>query len=323
MEGMSARMRWATEKVIRYAETDFKDGLPWYGFHDRLGEQYICSYFKNYFGYVLHGKAVWTAGRINPGLSNTHYDLEIYTPKYICRMYHQNALLISESKHVYKLDLSTMAFSILIECEKANITDSGSCVCDFNDDIWINDTRGCALSRFSSDGKLIERVGQQDTGFNKGTVAFDEAAFHWIYDIRLGPDGHLYMLDSKNYAVRRIEIDSRTVTTICGDGTPGDSPRECDISEARFGSSPNEFFDGPWSLFVDEECNIIVGDTWNHAIRVIEHDTNKVKTIAPTDDDVSFYRICGMDYCNGILYIPDWLESGYTITLIKKHNEPA
>jgi hypothetical protein len=316
-------MKWAIEKVLRYDGTDLEDGIPWFGFHDRLGESYICSYFGDYFGHIAHGKTAWTAGRTDPGLSQTHYDLEIHTPKYICRMHHQNALLISESKYVRKLDLSTMVFSILIDCEKANIIDSGNCVCDPDDNIWINDIQGSAVFRFFPDGRLMERIGRESAGFNKGTVAFGEAAFNWVFDIRLGPEGHLYVLDSKNYALRRIEIGSRTVTTICGDGTPGDSPLECDLSEARFGSSPKEYFDGPWSLFVDEERNIVVGDTWNHAVRVIEHGAHTVKTIAPADNDVSFHRICGMDYCGGILYVPDWLESGHTVTVIKRHSLPA
>jgi hypothetical protein len=228
-------------------------------------------------------------------------------------MYHQNTLLISEKKYIYKLDLETMSFDILIDCDKANVVDSGCCVCDREDNIWVNDIQGGTVFRFSSNGGLSERIGQKHTGFNKGTVSFEEAAFNWIYDIRLGPDGHLYVLDGKNYALRRIEIDSRTVTTICGDGEPGDSPLECKISQAKFGSSPGEYFDGPWSLFADEAGNIIVGDTWNHTLRVIEHDTDMVKTIA-----VNFSKICGLDYYNGIVYVPDWLESGYSLTLIER-----
>ncbi len=316
-------MKWAFKETIVFDKTDYKDEMPKYGFHDHLGGNYICSYFGHYVGCIVDGQVTWTAGEHDPGLSDVHYSIALDTPKYICRMHHQNALLISEKRYVYKLDLATMSFQQLIDCDKAAILDSGCSVCDFDDDIWINDIQGGAVFRFSSEGEFLERIGQKSVGFNEGTVPFEQAAFDWIYDIRLGPEGHLYVLDSKNYSLRKIDIGARNVTTICGDGTPGESPHECPLSEARFGSSPGQHFDGPWSLFVDEDSNIIIGDTWNHTVRLIERGSNVVRTIAPVGDEVHFHRICGMDYHNGIVYIPDWPEDGYTLTLLEKQDETA
>jgi hypothetical protein len=47
------------------------------------------------------------------------------------------------------------------------------------------------------------------------------ARFGWIYDLRPGPDGCVYLLDSTNYAVRRIGPARRTVSTVVGTGRPG------------------------------------------------------------------------------------------------------
>lgn len=194
------------KESYRIQWSDYEFGIPWYGFHDRLGVHYICSYFGHYIGCIWDGKVAWTAGEKDPNLASVHYKVKFDTPKYICRMFHQNALLISEKRYIYKLNLQTMSFIILIDCDNAKVVDSGCCICDFNDNIWINNVQGGAVFRFSPEGELIERVGQKETGFNKGTVSFKETAFNWIYDLRLGPDGHLYVLDSKNYAIRRIEI---------------------------------------------------------------------------------------------------------------------
>jgi len=52
-------------------------------------------------------------------------------------------------------------------------------------------------------------------------VNFGEAKFHWIYDIRRGPDGNIYVLDSRNFAVRLIDLKNRKVKTIAGTGKAG------------------------------------------------------------------------------------------------------
>ena len=161
-------MKLNLEKIISYEESDIKDGQPWYGFHDREGNRFICSYYRDYIGYVENEKVVWTMGRINTELALKHYGIEIYTPKYISRMYHEEAYLISESKYAYKLDIKNMKMSKLIDYQGNGIQDAGCAVCDLEDHIWVNDVRGSKLFHFDSQGKLIETIGKNEVGFNKG-----------------------------------------------------------------------------------------------------------------------------------------------------------
>jgi len=134
-----------------------------------------------------------------------------------------------------------------------------------------------------------------------GTASFEEVLFNWIYDLRLGADGDLYLLDSKNFAVRRINILDKTVTTICGDGKGGYSGDGGNAKAARLGSRPGEFFDGPWALSVDEENNVFIGDTQNCVVRMIEGKTNAIRTVLPNETrrDLFFEKICSMDYAGG------------------------
>ena len=305
------------EKIISYEESDFKEGQPWYGFHDRMGNRFICSYFKDYIGFIQKGKMVWTLGRINPHLAPTHYEVEIYTPKYINKMYHEEAYIISESNYAYKLDYSTMKMSKLIDYQGSGIQDAGCAVCDLEDHIWVNDVRGSKLFHFDPQGKLIETIGKNEVGFNKGTVSFDEVMFNWSYDLRLGPDGNLYLLDSKNYAVRKINIKDRTVTTVIGDGKSGRITDESDPNQVRLGGNSGEYFDGPWSIILDEEGNLFVGDTYNKAIRILEKDTGKVCTLVENSEQ-EYYHIAGMDYYKGKLYVPNYVGNQYSLTILDK-----
>lgn len=322
---------WHVVDVIDYGEQKIINGLPQFGFHDYTGACYIAEYHRNFIGLLDDGGAAWTAGATDPELAPVHFSVSLTQPKYISRAFQHNTLLVSEDRYIYQMDLSTNCFTALIDKEEAGIVDIGNCIYDHNDDIWVNDVRGFRIFHFSYDGTLIETIGKKEAGFQKGTVPYDQASFHWIYDMRLGADGNLYVLDSRNYAVRKIDPEAKTVTTICGDGTGGYCGDGGDARYARLGAGadPAEVFDGPWSLSVDEKNNIIIGDTYNRAIRVIQAGTNIITTVADASNTTAdgkragFEKICGMGYWNGMLYIPDWREETPNTFIILQNKSRA
>jgi len=160
--------------------------------------------------------------------------------------------------------------------------------------------------RFRATGELLETIGNGMPGFQKETVAFEQAQFNWIYDLRLGPDGNIYVLDSKNYAVRMLNTHTRCVTTIAGTGCSGSALYSDDLQSATFGSNPATTFDGPWSMVLDESGNIYIGDTWNKAIRMIDSSRRSISTICGPEHDVDLDHICSLDYFGSRLYIPLW-----------------
>jgi hypothetical protein len=303
---------WRIVSITNFADKPVVAGDAQVGFHVHTGECYYISYDRGCIGLIENDGLAWTAGEIDPGFALIHYDLKLVTPKYISRAFHRDVLLISEAQNVYAMDLGTHQFRCLIDKDQAGMVDLGNCVFDRNDHIWINDIRGCRVFHFDFDGRLIETLGQKESGFQLGEAAFDEVQFNWIYDLRLGADGMIYVLDSKNFAVRKINVPDKTVTTICGDGCGGYSGDGGDAKNARLGSSSGEFFDGPWSMSIDENHYIFIGDTQNHAVRMIDGKTNTITTLLPNETcrDLIFEKICSMDYGRGRLYIPDWRKDG-------------
>jgi hypothetical protein len=303
---------WRVVNVTNFDDKPVIMGAPQFGFHVHTGECYSLHYDKGYIGLIENDCLAWTAGENDPGFAPIHYCIKLTTPKYISRAFHRDVLLIAEAQSVFKMDIATHRFTQLIDKDRAGIVDLGNCVFDRNDHIWINDIRGCRVHHFDFDGSLIETLGKSEAGFQSATAAFDDVLFNWIYDLRLGPDGNLYVLDSKNFAVRKINILDKTVTTICGDGVGGYSGDGGDAKSARLGSCTGEFFDGPWSMSIDENNNIFLGDTQNHAVRMIDGITNTIKTILPNETcrDLFFEKICSLDYADGTLYIPDWRKDG-------------
>lgn len=79
-------------------------------------------------------------------------------------------------------------------------------------------------------------LGDGTPGFQSDPVSFGESRFNWIYDLRRGPESTIYVLDSRNFAVRVVDVTRRRVHTIAGDGRPGCEGAGGDPRYARFGA---------------------------------------------------------------------------------------
>ncbi|HVR76729.1 MAG TPA: hypothetical protein VMT52_20530, partial [Planctomycetota bacterium] len=88
-----------------------------------------------------------------------------------------------------------------------------------------------------------------------------EAAFNGPKGIAAGPGGDLFVVDTENQAIRRIDLKSRTVTTMAGSGPAarGFGGDGGPALEARF--------DRPHGIAVDARGVLHVGDTNNHRVR--------------------------------------------------------
>ena len=128
------------------------------------------------------------------------------------------------------------------------------------------------------------------------------------------------MLDSKNFAVRMIDIANEMVTTVVGTGESGYTGDDRDALQATLGSNKEVYFDGPLSLSLDEDGNMFIGDTRNHVMRMVDRSTNIITTIAgkrdiqphkrndPQETDplqLNLPQIGSLDYYNNCLFFPD------------------
>jgi DNA-binding beta-propeller fold protein YncE len=112
------------------------------------------------------------------------------------------------------------------------------------------------IRRIAPDG-VVSTVAGGARGFTDGAGA--AAAFSTPSGLALATDGTLYLADTGNHAIRRITAGGE-VSTLAGDGMPGyaDGPAH----RARF--------NGPIGMAVAADGRILVADTYNDRIRVID-----------------------------------------------------
>jgi hypothetical protein len=319
---------WIVDRIVRFGPGDLvKNGLSHFGFHDRTGNRYAIFHQKHFLGLIGEDDRLeWTASAHQVYEGTPNIAAKLNYPMYIDNMA-DGTLLVSNfgDARLYRIDVGRKKAELFIDGSRIGMKDVGNCVVDNEGLVWVNEVKGCKVWRFDSNGKPVLTLGDGKPGFQSGAVGFDEARFSWIYDIRRGSDGNIYVLDSRNFAVRLIDLKRRVVNTIAGTGKAGYEGDNGDALNATFGSDPAAKFDGPISLSLDEEGNIFVGDRQNHVVRMIHRNSGTIGAIAgnhksvkgmsnnPEEKDplkLNLPEISSMDYYNGRLLIPTDLAPG-------------
>ena len=329
------KMEWKIKHIFNFTtDKQWRQGFCCVGFHGETGTQYMSQWDEHWLGCLSSdNEFIWTAGAVDKGLSRHHIPFNVKYPYYITEL-PDNSLLVTSNgtNEIFKIWPDRKSVELFIDTGHIGLKDIGNCVWDKQGNIWVNEIEGCRIWKFNLAGEPILTLGNGQPGFEKGTVPFESVQFNWIYDLRLGPDGNMYVLDSKNFCVRRINVHQGTVSVVAGTGKPGYSGDGGPALTATLGSNQSEYFDGPFSLSIDEEGNIFIGDTYNHVVRMVDHTTQQISTIAgshpaepnkrndPLETDplkLNFPKISSMDYYDKCLFIPEW---DHDLVVLEKHS---
>jgi hypothetical protein len=86
--------------------------------------------------------------------------------------------------------------------------------------------------------------------------------------------GNLYIADTGNHVIRRVDKVTQKITTVAGSGIAGYTG---DGASALLATLRR-----PYDVTVDHQGNLLVADTNNHAIRFVDGATGDIETIAGT-----------------------------------------
>jgi thiol-disulfide isomerase/thioredoxin len=137
------------------------------------------------------------------------------------------------------------------------------------DRLFIADSNHNRIVVTKLDGTLVETIGTGDAGAADG--AFDKATFYRPQGLALDLDS-LYVADTENHLIRRVELKSRNVETIAGTGQQ---------THEYFKSGParSVALSSPWDLQLVGRV-LYIAMAGPHQIWQLDLDKNEVSTFA-------------------------------------------
>jgi len=128
--------------------------------------------------------------------------------------------------------------------------------------VWVLERQGNTLRAVDpKTGIITTRAGTGKRGYSGDGGPATAATFDGPKELAVGPSGDLYIVDTENHAIRRVDARSGTITTLAGDGRPP-APGATDRGTTGH-------LDRPHGVAVARDGSIAIGDTGNHRVRAI------------------------------------------------------
>jgi sugar lactone lactonase YvrE len=184
---------------------------------------------------------------------------------------------------------------------------------------YLLDMRNQVIREIDVDGIIHTVAGTPGTlGYGGDGGPALQARFHFPTGsnpppgggLALDDQGRLYVSDTLNHAIRRIDFDADRIETIAGTGEAGYSGDAGPATEAQL-NNPRDLQLGPDGQF------LYVADELNHRVRAIDLNDGSIDTVAGTGDagydgeglpprESSLDRPAGLAFdADGYLYIAD------------------
>jgi streptogramin lyase len=127
--------------------------------------------------------------------------------------------------------------------------------------LWLALREGNAILKIELSQGTIKHVGGTGKkGFSGDNGPALDATFSGPKGLSVASNGDVYLADTENHAIRKIDAQKRTVHLIAGTGSRGDGaegdPLKCELAR-------------PHGVFVDKDGSIFIGDSEAHRVRVI------------------------------------------------------
>jgi len=142
---------------------------------------------------------------------------------------------------------------------------------DESGNLYIVEMGGNRIRVRGRDGRLSVLAGTGEKGFAGDGGPAAKAQLNGPHHLLLGPDGRLYVADTWNNCVRRIDLKTRIVTRVAGTGEKGFGGDGGPALQARFG--------GIYSIAFRHGI-LYVCDLDNRRVRAVDLKTGIVTTVA-------------------------------------------
>lgn len=131
--------------------------------------------------------------------------------------------------------------------------------------MWVALREGHSIWRIElNEGRWHHVAGTGKPGFTGDGGPAKVATFNGPKGIAVGPDKDVYVVDTENHAIRKINMKSKGISTVAGSGPQlrgfgGDG-----------GPATKAQMDRPHGICLDSAGEIFIGDTSNHRVRRVK-----------------------------------------------------
>lgn len=141
-------------------------------------------------------------------------------------------------------------------------------------DLFIADSNNHVVRKIGADDIITTVAGsfEQGPGFSGDFSLATLAQLDAPADVALAPDGDLLIVDSLNHRIRRVDRATGIIATIAGSGQAG--------FEGDGGPATRAALYWPSAVLAAPNGDIYIADTLNYRIRMIDHLTGFIRTIA-------------------------------------------
>ena len=156
---------------------------------------------------------------------------------------------------------------------KAQLSSPGGLALDGSGNLYVTDLDNNQIRRINAEGVIATIAGTGEGGFGGDGGPATEAQLRWPTWLAVDGSGNLYVAESGNNRIRRIDAEG-VITTIAGTGEGGFGGDGGPATEAQLGAA---------GMVLDGSGNLYVSDFGNNRIRRIDAE-GVITTIAGTGE---------------------------------------
>ena len=143
--------------------------------------------------------------------------------------------------------------------------------------LWIALREGNSVWRMKLDDGILHHVaGSGESGYAGDNGPPVTSTFNGPKGIAVDSSGIIYVADTENHAIRRIDLKKNLITTVAGNGKPatptsepgGLSPRSAEVGDN--GPATAGKLNRPHGICTDPAGALYIGDTLTHRIRRVK-----------------------------------------------------
>jgi len=247
---------------------------------DSAGNIYITDYFNNRIRKVdTSGKISTVAGTGAHGYSGDNglaTSAELYLPSYVAVDSAGNIYVADEGNNrIRKVDVSTGYISTVAGngtkgysgdnglATSAELSNPMGAAVDSAGNIYIADIGNNRIRKVNvSTGCITTVAGTGAQGYSGDNGLATSAELHSPAGVAVDSAVNIYIADTYNQRIRKVDASTGNISTVAGNGTGGFSGDGSAATSAEINY--------PWGLTVDSTGNIYIADTSNNSIRKVD-----------------------------------------------------